>query len=192
MFISFHILGLEGRIMSVLGSIGLVAVFFPWPMMIEAYFVLLVSVAVCLSSIVGLIRLPRNRTWRNPRKAAFFFSLELFLLMISMTAYLANVLGFSFRNLLDHFVLSILVTAVGVPLGIVGILLLLDMSFSRLWRVLFGYAPGIFRGQTRRNLEKSLRNRGFRKDISLDVLAAMVAIPLVLLILVILMSMGVL
>jgi len=192
MFVSFRISGLEGRTVSFLGDIGFVALLFPWPMTIGAYFILLLSVAVCVSSAVGLVRLPRNRTWREPRKAAFFFSIELILLMLAVMAYFANILGFSLRSLLDHFALSIVVTIVGVPFGVVGIILLMDALFSRLWHALLGYAPGIFKGQTYRNLKKALKGKDFRRDISFRMVAGLIAIPLVLLVLFILMSLGML
>lgn len=192
MFVFFHLSRLEDGLVSFLSRIGFIGSLFPGPMIHLASFLLLLSVSVCVSSIVALIRLPRYRTWKEPGKGAFFFSAEFILLIVVVTTYSASIFRFIVGNLMDHSVLSILATIVGIPLGVVGVILLLDALFSRLWRVLLGYAPGIFKGQTYRNFKKVFKDKRFRKDMSLHVIAGLIAIPLVLLVLAILMSLGML
>jgi hypothetical protein len=179
LLISFHLVGFEERIVSFLGNVYFVAWLFPGPTVTGGYIALVFGIAVCISSTVGFARLPHDKAWKDPGRAAFFFSVDVILLMMIWIDFFFNVYLFSLRNVLDHFALSLLVMIVGIVPGGIAILVLMDVFFSRLWR-LFGYEDSIFNGQGYRRLMTALRNNAFRKDASTRVKVGLVAILLLI------------
>jgi hypothetical protein len=180
MLVIFHLSGIEVRITFFLGSVGFIGLFFPGPSIFGGYIALLLSIAVCISSATGLVRLPRTKAWKHPGKAAIFFSIDFILLTGAWMAIFFNSILFSLRNVLDHFALSLLVMIVGILLAPFSILVLMDTFFFRLWR-LFGYEDSIFNGQLYRRLKAVLRNRVFGKGVPTCEKAGLIAIILLLL-----------